>query len=192
MFEIERKFANQFYLECLYKAILAMMYYGLMRIGEVAKGSHTAKAAHVHVDQTKQKILVMLFSSKTHGKKDLPQKIKITSLKNCCELLLMHRIFCPFKLINQYISVQGPGFKTYEEPFFIFQNREPALLPSHVRTVLRQLLSDLNLDASLYNTHSACTGCACDMWRSSYSLQEICKAGRWRSNAVFKYLRPKI
>ena len=54
------------------------MYYGLMRVGEVSQGDHPVKARDIHAATNKDKILVILRSSKTHGKSTYPQKIKIT------------------------------------------------------------------------------------------------------------------
>ena len=71
LFEIERVFANnnQLYLEHLYKAIFSLGYYGLMRVGEltVNEGGHTVKAKDVHLATNKEKLLVILYTSKTHG-----------------------------------------------------------------------------------------------------------------------------
>ena len=80
LFEIQRYFSplNQYYLELLYKTIFALCYYGLMRVGEVTKSQHVLKAKDVHIAQNKDKILLILYSSKTHTKGSRPQKIKIT------------------------------------------------------------------------------------------------------------------
>ena len=53
------------------------MYYGLFRIGEIAFGEHTIKACDIHIGDEGEKILVILHSSKTHGKADRPQEVKI-------------------------------------------------------------------------------------------------------------------
>ena len=84
LFEIQRYFLplNQYYLELLYKMIFALCYYGLMRVGEVTKSQHVLKAKDVHIAQNKDKILLILYSSKTHTKGSRPQKIKITSNRN--------------------------------------------------------------------------------------------------------------
>ena len=84
LFEIQRYFSplNQYYLELLYKMIFALCYYGLMRVGEVTKSQHVLKAKDVHIAQNKDKILLVLYSSKTHTKGSRPQKIKITSNRN--------------------------------------------------------------------------------------------------------------
>ena len=84
LFEVQRYFTtqNQWYLEIMYKALFAVSYYGLMRVGEVTHSQHVLKAKDVHVACNKDKMLLVLYSSKTHDKSNRPQKIKITSNKN--------------------------------------------------------------------------------------------------------------
>ena len=165
LFELQRYYAGQPYLEHLYKAVFAIMYYGLMRIGEVAQGTHTVKAKDIHIGRNKDKILIILYSSKTHSKESLPQKIRISALDSvrACQIA-KRRFFCPFKLIRNYAAVRG-GFNTDVEPFFIFSDGV-RLLPRHVRSVLRTMLSALNLDPMLYNTHSLRAGRSCDMFKA--------------------------
>ena len=47
LFELERYFNKQHYLEVLYKTILILGYYGLLRIGEVSHSPHSIKARDV-------------------------------------------------------------------------------------------------------------------------------------------------
>ena len=81
LFEIERKFAshNQVYLEYLYKSIFMLGYYGLLRVSELVLSKHVVKAANIHVAVNKDKLLIILYSSKTHTEGMAPQKIKIVS-----------------------------------------------------------------------------------------------------------------
>ena len=44
LFEIQRIYRDQFYLEILYKTVLSLCYYGLFRIGELTSSQHTLKA----------------------------------------------------------------------------------------------------------------------------------------------------
>ena len=83
LFETLRHFGtlNQWYLEVMYKALFAISYYGLVRIGEVIKSQHVIKAKDIHIATNKDKILLVLYSSKTHDKGNRAQKIKITSNK---------------------------------------------------------------------------------------------------------------
>ena len=79
---VKKKFCGtsdnqQPYLDILYRAIFITAYYGLFRVGELALGPHTILAKDVHIGQNKDKILFVLHSSKTHGKGDKPQMVKI-------------------------------------------------------------------------------------------------------------------
>ena len=61
MFEFERMFKTQYYLEILYKTIFLIGYYGLLRIGEMTMSPHTLKAKNVHIGVNKDKILLILY-----------------------------------------------------------------------------------------------------------------------------------
>ena len=75
LFEIERQFgATQPYLECMYKAIFCVAYYGMLRVGEMSASPHVIKACHVHVGNNKDKILLLLYTSKTHGLESRPRR----------------------------------------------------------------------------------------------------------------------
>ena len=74
------------------------------------------------------------------------------------------------------------------EPFFVFKDRS-AVTPEHARSLLKDILSKLNLDTQLYNCHSFRIGKCSDMQKIGYSLAEIKQKGCWLSNAVYKYLR---
>ena len=180
--------SNQPYLQLRYMTIIALGYYGLLRIGELTAGAHPIKAKDIHVSDNKEKILIVLHSSKTHGSKSHPQKIKITG--NDSQDIRdkqFQRFFCPFKLVCQYMLTRG-SFCSDHEQFFIFRDKTPVKL-SNVKTVLNQSLNSLNLNQDLYDCHSLRIGRASDMLKLHYSLEEIKFAGRWKSNAVYRYLR---
>ena len=77
LFEIKKMFSEQLYLCDLYLAIIALGYYGLMRIGELAYSPHVLKAKDVHLAKNKSKLLILLHSLKTHSSG--VQEIKIVS-----------------------------------------------------------------------------------------------------------------
>ena len=156
-----------------------MGYYGLLHVGEIAKGDHKIKAKNIHIGLNKNKILILLYSSKTHGKESKPQEIKITGQTK--------RHFCPFKLTKTYMSLRG-GFPSDNEQFFIFSDVSP-VLPTHVRDTLHKLLKAVNLEPLLYNTHSLRSGRSCDLIKLGYPIEHVKKLGHWRSNAVYRYLK---
>ena len=105
IFEIQRYFGQkgQMYLETMYKALFAIAYYGMVRISEVTMSDHVVKARDVHSALNKDKIMLKLYTSKTHNQGMKAQTIKITA--NLIEKsgFYAKRNFCPFKLINAYM-----------------------------------------------------------------------------------------
>ena len=183
VFELERIFIDQRYLELLYKSIFLISYYGLFRIGEVTKSNHVIKAADFYLGRNKNKILVMLYSSKTHTRASIPQKVKISEI-NCSA---RKQFFCPFMVLRKFLELRG-NYKDQDEQLFIFRDHSP-VLPEHVRTVLRKTIRNTGLDTSLYNCQSFQIGC-CDLIKMGYSVETVKRLGRWKSNAVYKYIRP--
>ena len=189
LFELQRYFSgrNQWYLDILYKTLFAVSYYGLMRVGEVTKSPHVLKAKDVHIAKNKNKIMLILYSSKTHDKSSRPQKIKITSNSDEKSGKYLHRNFCPFKLMRTYLSLRG-NFETADEQFFVFRDLTPVTAP-HGRHVLKLMISNINLDNTLYGMHSFRIGRTTDLIKCNYSIDEVKLMGRWKSNVIFKYIR---
>ena len=74
LFEVPRVMPTQPYLVILYRALFALAYHGLFRIGELTSGDHPIKAKDVHMALNKNKILIVLYTSKTHRLAQKPQK----------------------------------------------------------------------------------------------------------------------
>ena len=189
LFEVQRKYVsnNQPYLEKLYEVIFALGYYGLMRVGELTLSPHVVKAKDIHLAKNKDKVLIVLHSSKTHTKADRPQKIRITSNAREKSGSYIHRHFCPFHLLRLYIMARRP-LEAKSEPFFIYNDGIP-VTTEKARSVLHDMLKNMGLDHSLYNMHSLRIGRASDLIKYNYSIDEIKIMGRWRSNTIYKYIR---
>ena len=189
LFEVQRVFtqSNQWYLEIMYKTMFILSYYGMMRVGEITMSPHILKAKDVHMALNKDKLLLVLYSSKTHSKGSRPQKIKITSNKLEKSGHYANRHFCPFQLVRQYLTLRG-GFVQESEQFFIFRDRSP-VKASHARILLKSVFSHLNLNDKLYGMHSFRIGITTDLIKYGYSVDEVKLLGRWKSNVIYKYIR---
>ena len=189
LFEMQRLFGlkGQQYLETMYKALFALAYYGLMRVGEVTYSDHVVKAKDFHLGFNKDKLLIVLYSSKTHTKGMRPQKIKITSNLTEKSGFYARRNFCPFDLVNRYMQLRGK-YETDVEQFFIFKDGT-LVSPNNVRGVLKTCLNNLGLDPTMYGMHSFRVGRTTDLIKYNYSFEEVKRMGRWRSNVVYKYIR---
>ena len=188
LFEIQRVYDGQYYLELLYKALFVLAYYGLMRVGEVTQSDHVLQANHIHMGINKDKMLIILYSSKTHSTAMKPQKIRITSNFEEKSGFYARRNFCPFELVHQYLVARVQVWDEDVGQLFIFRDGSP-VTPNHARSVLRNCLMNLGLDHTMYGMHSFRVGRTTDLIKYNYSLEEVKRMGRWRSNTVYKYIR---
>ena len=187
LFEVERVYGhekNQPYLESMYTGMFCLAYYGMLRVGELTKGPHTVKACNIHVGNNKKKIQIVLYTSKTHGQESGPQKVKIAAAD---PKKVEKMFFCPFSAVLHFMSTRG-SYKSEEEQFFVFADRSP-VCPHHFRSTLRSLISKIDLDPLLYDVHSFRSGRTCDLYKFGYSIDQIKSMGRWKSNAVYRYLK---
>ena len=183
LFEIGREYDQQPYLKCLYQTIIAIAYFGLFRIGEVTKGDHVVKARNVFLGQNKNKVLFVLYTSKTHSVDVRPQKVKIAEARQSD---VAHH-FCPFDLINRYFKLRG-DYTNVNEQFFIYRDGS-AVEPATIREVLSKAIKGLGLDSRLYSFHGLRAGRATDLFHWGFTLEQIKIIGRWKSNAIYRYLK---
>ena len=198
LFDIRRRYGEQPYLESMYISAFLIAYYGLLRVGEITASQHCIKAKDIHESRYKEKLLMYLYSSKTHGKESLPQQIKILG-KNQLEVVdnnethkfikkyVKPGFFCPYDWTKKYIDMRPPIIDDVEQ-IFIYRDGTP-LQAQHLRRLLRKILKHLKLDPFLYDIHSFRIGRATDLFKAGVSVDNIKQLGRWKSNAVYKYLR---
>ena len=198
LFKIQRKYHSQPYLEAMYISAFLLQYYGLMRIGEITDSPHSVKAINVHEARPQNRLLLVLYTSKTHGKESAPQKIKILGRKTLevSDSSNNYRYniskqqfgkFCPVEWTRSYIQLRGP-ITNENDNFFVLSDNSP-LKADLIRNLLRSILNQFDLDGNLYDTHSFRIGRATDLFKAGLSIEDIKNLGRWKSNAVYKYLK---
>ena len=184
-------YKDQLYLLATYQALFSTAYFGLLRVGELTSGTHPILARDVHLANNKNKILFILYLSKTHDKSQHPQMVKISSRKQndpTKNYRKQELTYCPYNLLRKYIQVRGPySTKNLEEPFFVFSDHS-AITPQVMRSVLKCTLKWTGFNETLYDTHSFRIGRTVDLLKLGLSVETIKKIGRWKSNAVFTYL----
>ena len=201
LMEVSRHYHDQIYLQYMYMAMFSLYYYGMFRSGELAKSKHAIKAVNIHEGKNKNKYLIVLYTSKTHGLGKIPQQVNIVSknmleVENCDESatyfsrknkLKNKAIYCPVDLLRKFINIRPPIMYD-EEQLFIFRDRSE-VKPTHVRNLLRKILNAMTLNGNNYDIHSFRIGRATDLDKENVSIDKIKSLGRWQSNAVYKYLR---
>ena len=167
------------YVKIMFLSAFQNAYYGMLRVSKYTAGPHAVKAKDVHITANKKHLKLVLHTSKTHGKGKVPQIIEIQSKK-------IGR-YDPVLQTHQYAQLRSP-YNDDNEPFYIYKDGTP-LTARAVRGVLKDTIALLDLDPDFYDTHSFRVGRATDLNKTGWSLETIKQKGRWKSNAVFKYLR---
>ena len=75
-----------------------------------------------------------------------------------------------------------------KDQFFVFRDNTP-IPPEQACGLLKILLRKLGLDINLYGKHSFRIGRTTDLIKYGYTVDEIKRLGRWKSNTIFKYIR---
>ena len=179
---------GQCYLEKLYSMIFITAYYGLFRIGELvaSEGSHAVKVTDVHIGENKRKFLFVLRSSKTHGRYNKPQLIKIAMMKKKQNLKDQELHPCPYKYLKDFIFIR-PKYKNSQEQFFVFADNSH-VSDTHIRVLFKKILGLAGFNQNLYSFHGLRSGRSHDLLNCGISIEAIKKLGRWSSNAVYNYL----
>ena len=188
--QVQTHFSMQPYLAALYRAMISTMYFGLLRISEVCQGPHSVKASDVHIKFNKKKLLLVLRSSKTHGKHMDPQVIKISSTKKKQTDKLNQQggsLSCLYELLQIYTKFRG-GYKSEQEPFFMLVDGL-AITAVRFNLLLKKFIRTAGFNANLYSSHSLRAGRSCDLFKLGLSVESIKKFGRWKSNTVYWYIK---
>ena len=94
---------------------------------------------------------------------------------------------CPYTLLKDYAQRRGKFFSE-SEPFFVFADKSP-VTQRQVTLVLKSCIKKAGFDETLYTGHGLRVGQTSDLYKIGLSVETIKKMGRWRSNAVYHYLR---
>lgn len=183
--QVDRMFHKQPYLASLYRCMLVMGYFGMLRVGEMAKGDHPVLARDVHLSHRLKKVQVILRTSKTHGLGDQPHYVKFDTHDSRAYLYNKH--FCPYEIVREYIDIRGARWDN-NDLFFVFSDHSP-VKPYQLSAVLRKALRLLGVDPSDFGTHSLRIGHVTQLDHRKVSLDVIRRRGRWRSNIIYHYIR---
>ena len=174
------------YLAKLYRAMFATSYYGLLCIREVADGDHPILARDVFIGVNKDKLKFILRTSKTHWLDVEPQIVKISRISTQRTSKDIDEC-CPYNILWEYLQAR-PEYKDDDENFFVFKDRTP-VKPYTITKILKETLTACNFDARYYSMHGMRSGRSVDLLSMGVSVETIKKLGRWKSNAVFRYLK---
>ena len=149
---------------------------------------HLVLTKDVHIATNKMKFVFVLRTSKTHGLESALQLVKFTACGKKHNLRKKaSSSICPYTLLQNYAQLRG-NYKSDRDPFFIFSDGSP-VLAQQLSVCLKRILKKCGFDETLYGTHSLRSGRMCNLYKFGLSVETIKKIGRWKSNAVFRYLK---
>lgn len=177
-------FSETCYTLYLFKSLFLLMFYGCLRVGEVAlseTSKHTLTKQQILINNSarNKKCIVVNFNSYKHSKGE-KKSLKI----GCAE----EEKYCPVIALNNYVRVRPVTSHPY---MFVLENGTP-LKSSTVTRYLRLLIKKSGRNPASYNTHSLRIGRTTSMFKDGVPTRIIKSTGRWRSNAYLKYIKPQI
>ena len=151
------------------------MYHALLRCSEVSLNTFNSHNLTLSRIELRKSSLRVAFCSYKHSKA-APAPIKVPSTKDSA---------CTVNACRKFLHLQGnkPG------PMFC-QGKNTPLKRNQIVYILSRHLALLGLNAKKYSMPSFCYGKATDMGKNGSSYAQIALAGRWRSNAFLKCIKP--
>ena len=178
--------AGQPYLAALYTTLFSTAHFGLFRVSELTS-EHAVLAKDVFIGENKDKFMLILRSSKTHTKGMEPQIIKISSTNRQRKGHKAAALPCPYNTLWKFSKIRG-NYSSDDDHFFTFSDGSP-VQARHMRMVLKLMVKNAGFNEKFYSTHSLRSGRSSDLYKLGISIEKIKKLGRWRSNAVYRYLK---
>lgn len=163
----------------LFTSLFLLAYFFCLRSGEIVKSqssSHTIQLQDLSISHSPPPLALNIqFKSFKHSL----EPVSITYQPNSNEK------YCPIIALLKYISLRG----NQTGPLYISNNNRPLSRHTYA-SILKLSISSLGISPVRYNTHSFRIGRATDLASKGASNQFIKAAGRWRSDAYTKYIRP--
>ena len=168
------------YESCLFKAAYLVAYFGLLRVSEIVftnqiNANRPLLYSDVQVTDGSQAVLISIRVSKTK-QSGAPTILRIPRSGNPS--------LCCVTAVQNYLHLR-PCHPQY---FFSHMNGSP-LTRSQFTGVLAKAIRCLGLPIQVYTSHSFRIGRASDLASKGLSNETIKQLGRWKSDAVERYIR---
>ena len=166
----------------LYSAMVSFAYHACLRVGEYCTTGNPDNVLNIdqvtNVSRDGQLCALRIYFKKyKHSNADHPVH----------EIDKQDGPVCPVTLLNKYINLRP----NYPGPLFLNSCGRP-ISRNQFLTVFHKSIAFLSLDISRYNTHSLRIGRCTDMVFLGFTDAQIKAAGRWKTDAYKKYIRPDV
>lgn len=173
-------FSNH-YERLMLKASVLVAFFGLLRIGEFAKGNNSRAVLcykDIQIVRNRPGQIAEYILRLTHFKHSNGEIAEIIIKP------IPGSQICPVQALQRYLNVRGdqPG------PLFTFPSKP--LSRAYFSKALKLCIDFCGLNSNVYKSHSFRIGRATLAAKQGLSDDQIKRLGRWRSNAFLKYIRP--
>ncbi|XP_033760621.1 uncharacterized protein LOC117342549 [Pecten maximus] len=167
----------------LLQAMFTLSFFGFLRVGEITiSGKDSTRNiiqySNVVMDTMHNKPADMVLSLRffKHHSSHRPVHLKIFC-QNC-------KSICPVAAMKSYLKVRG----CTQGPLFTLDGFTP-ITQTYYSSKLRDAVSFIGLDSSMYKPHSFRIGAASTAFQCQIPEENIRLMGRWNSDAVKRYFR---
>ena len=160
------------YISCLFKAMLSLAFFALLRVGEFTFSKHNLLREDITNFSNSVSIRFKTF--------------KYSQGRSFCHTVNVRerREVCPVHLLNNFLRLRGN-----EQGFLFIKADGRAPSRSEFLDWMRAVMIACGYNFSGFNTHSLRAGMATHMALQGFSGEQIKLAGRWSSDAYKKYIR---
>ena len=173
-------FVKDSYQVALFRAMFLLSFHAFLRVGEITTNA-VSKHNILHDSQVR-----IVYTSGTISGVQITFKYFKHSKHNKFTLFVskQNSTFCPVQALSHYLQIRPKK----SGPLFIFNDQKP-VSSSYFNSVLKAIITLIEGSHQGYSSHSFRIGAATHCCKNGYSKDVISTMGRWRSNAVNKYIR---
>lgn len=166
----------------MYKAMFVLPFFGMLRLSEFTTSAttapqHTLKLGDVALPGGLPRRVIITISSYKHANGKRPVSLQIGGRPTDPAL-------CPVRAMEEFLAVRGAAAGA----LFSFPDGN-GISRATFNQVLRAAAAHGGIDVSRVTSHSFRIGGATAAADAGFSDDEIRRMGRWKSNAVQKYIR---
>ena len=170
------------YDKTMIKAMFLLMFYGLLRVGEITIGKQADKSKVINFNDVKVYAKGAKFSSLAITMRDFKHNLPTNSVT--IKIKATHREFCPVSHVMAYLGKRGGD----QGPLFVKKSGNP-VSRAFFRKYFTACVAHTGLDKSKYKPHCFRIGGTTRYAELGYSDAVIQRMGRWKSPAFRRYIR---
>ncbi len=163
----------------MFKSMVTLMYFRLLRVGEVTDSDHTLRFKNVKISDSPRRVILQFQTAKNDRMGTVGHTATVYPDPD--------KRVCPVNHLLNYLLLRPP-LKHQEENLYVKLNGNP-VKENEFRVLLTKGRKVLKWSKRV-TSHSFRMGRATQLFLDGIPVHEIQQKGRWGSNAVLCYIKP--